>query len=234
VQTGGSLTLNSGFTNIGPLILYAGSTFAGNGYTGSPLAIQLDVTNETTHYIGSLSNNITIINDSNTNPLYRLGGPSMTSLLPGNILQGNTIAGVSGNVYLPNNGNSPYTTDSTLVSSLGYFGIGNATRGMLESAPFKYGQPEDTMGAWSLSANLQGLLVPANYYRDKLVIQLQAGGPVYLGFGAAASAGSGVQLTTVGSVVIVTGPLAQMAVYGITQSGSTTTGGYQENLGVCD
>lgn len=88
-------------------------------------------------------------------------------------------------------------------------------------------------GAFSAS-QVSSILVPANTYRDKLVIQMTSSDPCSLAFGEAAIFAQGVQLTTAGSVIIVTGALSRLAVYGICDTGLTAAGGYQEALGVCD
>ena len=90
-----------------------------------------------------------------------------------------------------------------------------------------------SMGSWALASALSAMIVPANEYRDKLVVQMRSGNPVSIAFNEDAVALDGVQLRIAGSVIIVTGALARSAVYGICPT-SDGTGGYQENLGVCD
>ena len=89
------------------------------------------------------------------------------------------------------------------------------------------------MGHWTLADAASGILVPANIYREKLVVQMRSSNPVSLAFDEAAVALDGVQLRIAGSVVIVTGALARSQVNGICPT-SDGTGGYQEGLGVCD
>jgi hypothetical protein len=79
-------------------------------------------------------------------------------------------------------------------------------------------------------------MIPANTYRDKLVIQMRTSNPVSLAFGTDEPAIflDGVQLRTAGSVIIITGALARESVYGVCDTGQTASGGYQEALGICD
>jgi hypothetical protein len=88
-------------------------------------------------------------------------------------------------------------------------------------------------GAWS-TTDASTLLVPANVYRDKLVIQMRSVNPCSLAWDETAIFLDGVQLRVAGSVIIVTGALARSAVYGICDTGLTANGGWQEGLGVCD
>ena len=88
------------------------------------------------------------------------------------------------------------------------------------------------MGSWTATA-VSSEIVPANVYRDKLVVQMTSANPVSLAFGEDAVFADGVQLRVAGGVVIVTGALAREAVYGICPT-NDGVGGYQENLGVCD
>ena len=89
------------------------------------------------------------------------------------------------------------------------------------------------MGSWTVGT-ASTMIVPANTYRDKLVIQMTSAQACSLAFGEAAVYAQGIQLTGAGKVVIVTGALAREAVYGICTTGQSAAGGYQENLGVCD
>jgi len=84
-------------------------------------------------------------------------------------------------------------------------------------------------GSWT-STGASSQIVPANVYREKLVIQCLTGTLIYLGFKDAAITGTGVYLAAAGSVIIVNGAMARVAVNAI----GTGTGGYQEHLGVCD
>ena len=90
-----------------------------------------------------------------------------------------------------------------------------------------------SMGRWALASSASAVIVPANVYRDKLVVQMRSSNPVSLAFDEAAVALDGVQLRQAGSVIIVTGALARSEVRGICPT-SDGTGGYQEGLGVCD
>ncbi|MFA5766837.1 MAG: hypothetical protein WC919_02860 [Candidatus Paceibacterota bacterium] len=73
-------------------------------------------------------------------------------------------------------------------------------------------------------------IVPANEYREQLVIQLRTGTSVSLAFGTAAVLSKGYQLMSAGSVCVIDGALAGEAVYAI--SAAPFTGGYQEALGI--
>lgn len=91
-------------------------------------------------------------------------------------------------------------------------------------------------GAWSTDSTGSQLLVPANVYRAKMVIQARtlSAGNMSLGFGVPAVAGQGMQIVAAGGTVAVAGELARLAVYGICSTGAATaSGGYQEDLGVC-
>lgn len=68
-------------------------------------------------------------------------------------------------------------------------------------------------------------IVPANVYRDVLLIQKTNATAVALGIGEAAEANKGIQLTNVGDVVVLRGATARNAVYAIGNGG---TGTYQE------
>jgi len=85
-------------------------------------------------------------------------------------------------------------------------------------------------GSWS-ATSASGQLVPANAYRDKLIIQMNTSDPCSLGFGEAAVFDEGIRLRTTGTIMIVTGELARKAIYGICDTNKTATGGYQEGLG---
>jgi hypothetical protein len=94
------------------------------------------------------------------------------------------------------------------------------------------------MGSWS-TTDASSLIVPANVYREKLVVQMRSSNLCSLAWDNGLEAGvavftQGVQLRIAGSVIIVTGALARSAVYGICDTGLTASGGYQEHLGVCD
>lgn len=91
-------------------------------------------------------------------------------------------------------------------------------------------------GSWVSDATASQLIVPANPYREKLVIQqrtITAAHYTNVAFGEDAIVGSGYQLRTAGAVLAVAGALARLAVYAICTSGGSATGGYQENLGIC-
>ena len=87
------------------------------------------------------------------------------------------------------------------------------------------------IGHWS-ATDVSSILVPANQYRAKLVLQMRAGDPGALAFGKPAVFADGVQMRSMGSCMLVEGPLSREAVYGVCNTGTTATGGYQENLGV--
>jgi hypothetical protein len=53
-----------------------------------------------------------------------------------------------------------------------------------------------------------------------------------MGFGEAAVFANGIQMRSVGSVMVVTGSLSREAVYGVCNTGLSAAGGYQENLGI--
>lgn len=78
-------------------------------------------------------------------------------------------------------------------------------------------------------------IVPANVYRQKLVLQCHSitGGSVSLAFTENAFYAEGVQLTAAGSTIAVDGALARGAVNGICTGVNTAEVGYQENLGIC-
>ncbi|MFA5186697.1 MAG: hypothetical protein WC551_09495 [Patescibacteria group bacterium] len=85
-------------------------------------------------------------------------------------------------------------------------------------------------GTWDATA-ASVEIVAADHYRDSLTIQLQNTTQVYLGFGAAAVAGSSLTLITTGDSITVRGHLARQAVYAI---GNGASGAYQEGNVVCD
>ena len=88
------------------------------------------------------------------------------------------------------------------------------------------GQTTGTQGASTL-------LVPANGYRNYLVVQLQSStAPLYLAFGEDAVSGSGYAIGAQYGVAVIAGPMAREAVYGVSASASTI--GYQEDLQICD
>jgi hypothetical protein len=69
------------------------------------------------------------------------------------------------------------------------------------------------------------IIVPANKYRDHLIIQKLAGAAIALGIGEAAVLDEGILLTGKDSTVEVDGAAAAKAIYAI---GNTGTGTYQE------
>jgi hypothetical protein len=69
------------------------------------------------------------------------------------------------------------------------------------------------------------VLVAANRYRDKLLIQKTNATVVALGIGEAAVAGEGIQLGPIGDAVVIKGPDATNAIYVIGDGG---TGTYQD------
>ena len=75
--------------------------------------------------------------------------------------------------------------------------------------------------AWELEADVAKEIIPADEYRDELVVQLytdkwtEAGNPVYLGFGEAPTSGVGVCLGNQGHSVRVLGAKARLAVNAI-------------------
>ncbi len=68
-------------------------------------------------------------------------------------------------------------------------------------------------------------IVPANEYRDSLLIQKTNATAIALGIGEAAVAGEGVQLTAAGEVAHLRGAAARHAIYAIGDGG---TGTYQD------
>ena len=86
-------------------------------------------------------------------------------------------------------------------------------------------------GSWS-ATDVSSLLVPANHNRERMAVQLRTGSEVWIGFGQAAVVGSGIGPTVAGSFVLLRGPLAGEAIYGICAGGNSATGGYQEDLGI--
>jgi hypothetical protein len=81
---------------------------------------------------------------------------------------------------------------------------------------------------------VSSVLVPANYYRERLVIQLQGASPnnVALAFGEDAVYADGFRLTALTPIALVNGPMAREAVYGICTGAETATVGYQEDLAI--
>lgn len=73
-------------------------------------------------------------------------------------------------------------------------------------------------GSWTATGT-SSIICPANYYRDHLFLQFEitnAGSDqVALGFGEDAVVGEGAQFFTGGSILIIHGPEARKAVYGI-------------------
>ncbi|MFA5766836.1 MAG: hypothetical protein WC919_02855, partial [Candidatus Paceibacterota bacterium] len=68
------------------------------------------------------------------------------------------------------------------------------------------------MDSWS-ATDVSAELVPANYYRDKLVIQIRTSDPCSIAFGEDAVYADGVQLTTTDPTIYITGALSREAVY---------------------
>jgi hypothetical protein len=89
----------------------------------------------------------------------------------------------------------------------------------------------DSKGTWSATGT-SSLLVPANYYRAKLVIQMTSSDSCWIAFNEAAVSTEGYAMIGAGGTVILNGPEAQCAIYGICANGKTATGGYQENIGI--
>jgi hypothetical protein len=83
-------------------------------------------------------------------------------------------------------------------------------------------------GAWT-STQASSQVIAADVTRTSLTVQMvtAASSPTSLAFGAAAVFGEGVQLVNIGDSVTVRGHLAQLAVYGICDTGLTSGGGYQ-------
>jgi hypothetical protein len=79
-------------------------------------------------------------------------------------------------------------------------------------------------GAWTGTA-VSAEIVPANEYREALLIQKSNATNVALGIGEAAVAGEGVQLLATGTTAILRGAAAREAIYAIGNGG---TGTYQE------
>ncbi len=83
-------------------------------------------------------------------------------------------------------------------------------------------------GSWSATATSSELIAESDD-RGSLVVQLQSGNRVSLGFGEDAVFGEGVQLGTDGDSVEIKGHQARMAINGICDTGGTASGGYQES-----
>jgi hypothetical protein len=81
-------------------------------------------------------------------------------------------------------------------------------------------------GSWTANAS-DSTAVPAASSRVSLVLQLTAGGPVYLGFGEAAVPGQGICLSEAQSFLEITGAKARLAIHMRCPTGKTAGGGYQ-------
>jgi hypothetical protein len=69
------------------------------------------------------------------------------------------------------------------------------------------------------------IIVPANKYRDALLIEKTNATNIALGIGETAVAGEGIQLLAIGSTALIRGAAAAKAIYAIGNGG---TGVYQE------
>jgi len=67
-----------------------------------------------------------------------------------------------------------------------------------------------------------GVAVPADSYRDQLVIQKTNTTAIALGIGIAAESGKGIQMARAGDTVIIWGPQAELAIYAIGNGGTGT------------
>ena len=79
-------------------------------------------------------------------------------------------------------------------------------------------------GSWTGTAGSVAI-VTANEYRDSIMFQKTNATVAALGIGEAADAGKGIQLGPIGSVAIIRGAEARMAIYVI---GNGATGTYQD------
>ena len=82
--------------------------------------------------------------------------------------------------------------------------------------------------------NASTVIAPANYYRDKLVLQLQGSNAnnVAIAFGEDAVYADGFRLTSVTPICMIVGAMAREAVYGICTGSETAVVGYQEDLAI--
>jgi hypothetical protein len=77
---------------------------------------------------------------------------------------------------------------------------------------------------WTIDADVATEILPADFYRDEIVVQLQTGkwdealDPVYLSLGGTAAIGTGLVLGNQGCTVRIKGPKARLAVSAICAS----------------
>jgi hypothetical protein len=83
-----------------------------------------------------------------------------------------------------------------------------------------------TAKSWS-ATDVDSVIIPRDYERARLTIQLYSENVVYLAFGEHAKVGEGIKLCDDYRVHIYTGPIVTEAVHAICEDGKIASGGYQ-------
>jgi hypothetical protein len=89
---------------------------------------------------------------------------------------------------------------------------------------------------WTIDADVVTEILPADFYRDELVVQLQTGkwdeaiDPVYLALGETPIIGTGISLGNQGCTVRILGPKARLAVNAI--CASEVSGGIETHTSI--
>lgn len=83
-----------------------------------------------------------------------------------------------------------------------------------------------TKGAFA-ATEVDSVILKADEYRGEVSLQLQSGGPAFIGFGEPAVAEQGVALTEGANFMSISDHRARLAIHMICGAGSTAAGGYQ-------